>query len=65
MNKYNGDLPLVLNVPQLSKILGINKTSAYQLAKSKDFPSLKVGKRIIIPRDAFFEWLSREAWGSK
>lgn len=51
------DLPLCLKVADVSKVLGIGITYAYQLVKSKDFPKLTIGKRIIIPKEAFINWL--------
>ena len=46
------DLPLCLKVADVSKVLGIGITYAYQLVKSKDFPKLTIGKRII-PKTIF------------
>lgn len=54
------ELPFTLTVPQVAKIMGINQTAAYNLSKSEDFPCLKIGKRIVIPRDAFFRWLNSD-----
>ncbi len=62
MQTKQNELPLTLTVPEISKILRVNMTAAYALAKAKGFPSLKIGKRIIVPRDAFLDWLEREAW---
>lgn len=52
---------LTYSVREVSKILGIGITAAYQLAKSAGFPSLRVGKRILIPCQAFSEWLQNQA----
>lgn len=35
----------------------ISLPKAYELVKKKDFPTIKVGTRILIPVDAFKEWL--------
>jgi excisionase family DNA binding protein len=51
-------MPLFFNPRQLADILGICKNKAYKLALSKDFPSMRIGKRIIIHREKFVEWLS-------
>lgn len=56
-------MPLFFNPRQLSDILGICKNKAYQLARSKGFPSMRIGKRIIIHRDRFVEWLSENLDG--
>ncbi|QIZ07628.1 helix-turn-helix domain-containing protein [Priestia megaterium] len=55
--KFNaGDFPLTLRVEDLQKILRLSRASAYELTKQKGFPSIRVGRRILIPRDAFFKW---------
>jgi len=56
---------LVLRVIDIADILGISKSSAYQLVRQKDFPKVRIGKRIIIPRDNFFSWLNRQAQGGE
>ena len=54
------DLPLTLTVPEVSEILRINMSKAYELSHRKDFPSMKLGNRIVIPRDAFLRWMEKE-----
>ena len=45
------------NVKQLSQYLGIGMNTAYTLVKQKDFPSITIGKRIIVPKEQLDEWL--------
>lgn len=52
---------ITYNVKEVAKLLGINTTAAYELAKRKDFPAIRVGKRIIVPKEAFRSWLERAA----
>lgn len=47
----------MLSVIQVAEVLGISKTSAYELVHSDDFPSISIGKRLIIPKDKFIEWI--------
>ena len=54
------ELPLMLSVPQIADILGIGRTNAYELVKEKDFPSLKIGSRIVIPRDKLIQWIEEK-----
>lgn len=49
-----------LNVVEVAKMLGISRQSAYNLAKSEGFPSVRVGRRLVIPRDAFLLWLEKK-----
>ena len=46
-----------MSVQELSAQLGISPPKAYALAKSEGFPSVRIGTRILIPVDAFREWL--------
>jgi excisionase family DNA binding protein len=51
------NLPLALDVNDVAKVLGISKKNAYDLFHSKSFPSVKIGKRLLIPRAAFERWM--------
>ena len=46
-----------MSVKELSNNLGISLPKAYQLVKQPGFPVIHVGARILIPVDAFQEWL--------
>jgi excisionase family DNA binding protein len=50
------ELPLTLRVEEIAKIMRISKANAYELTRRPDFPCVKVGRRICIPRDAFLKW---------
>lgn len=51
---------LAMTVPDLQQALGIGRDAAYALANRADFPSIRVGKKIIVPREAFQRWLDRQ-----
>lgn len=51
------DVPLVLSVKQAARLIGVGYRPVYDLARTADFPALKLGNRIIIPRDALRAWL--------
>ena len=61
MSKYKSydELPLMLSVPEIAVVLGISRAAAYELARSKDFPSLRIGTRIVVPKDKFINWINR------
>ena len=46
-----------MSVQELSAQMGISLPKAYELVKSPGFPSIHIGTRILIPIDAFREWL--------
>ena len=56
---YN-DLPLTLNALDVAEVLGISRAAAYELVRSKGFPHMNIGKRILIPKDAFLEWIREQ-----
>lgn len=47
-----------LSVKELAQVMGIGENKARQLCKSKGFPCIKVGNRILIPITRFEEWLN-------
>lgn len=46
-----------MSVQELAMQMGISLPKAYELAKKPGFPSIRIGTRILIPIDAFREWL--------
>ena len=61
--KSYDDLPLFLNSDVVAKTLGIAPSSAYELMHEKDFPTLHVGKRIVVPKEAFIQWVEQHTEG--
>ena len=60
-NKYrdlNG-LPMTLWVEDLMPILGIGRNTAYQLIRSGQIRSVRIGRQIRIPREALLEFLRK------
>ena len=53
-------LPLSLNANDIAAVLGISRANAYTLMRSKGFPTLFIGKRMIVPRDKFIEWMDMQ-----
>jgi excisionase family DNA binding protein len=54
------ELPLVLSVPEMAAVLGISRTVAYDLARRKGFPSIRIGTRLIIPKENLMEWIQEQ-----
>lgn len=56
--KNTSELPMFLTVMDVANLLGISKSSAYELANEQGFPKLKVvAGRTIVPRDRLISWL--------
>lgn len=51
------DLPLTLDANDIARVLGVSKQNAYTLLHRKDFPSVQIGKRLIVPKPAFIKWM--------
>ncbi len=62
-NEYRSfdDLPLMLSVPELASVLGISRAGAYELVKEKGFPAMKIGSRILVPRDKLIDWIDAKS----
>ena len=55
--KNYDELPLFLNAATVAKVLGIAPSSSYELMHEKDFPALRIGNRIVVPKEAFIRWV--------
>ena len=53
----------MLSVKELATVLGISRTSAYELTKTKGFPSIKIGSRVVIPKEKLIEWIDKNTGG--
>lgn len=50
-------LPLALSAEDVAQVLGISRANAYNLMHSKGFPTIKIGKRMTVPKDKLIEWI--------
>ena len=58
-------LPLTLCAEHVAMALGISRAGAYTLLHSKGFPTIKIGKRLVVPRDKFIKWMEAQAGKTK
>ena len=58
--KNSSDLPLTLNAMDVAEALGISRAAAYTLAQSEAFPHMRIGKRILVPKEAFLRWIAEQ-----
>lgn len=56
-------LPLFLNANTVAQVLGVSISSAYELMHEKDFPTLRVGSRMVVPKEKFIAWVAQHAQG--
>lgn len=57
------ELPLFLNAELVGKVLGIAPSSSYELMHEADFPVLKVGSRMVVPKEKFIQWVEDHTQG--
>ena len=53
------ELPMMLNADQVSQALGISRAGAYQLMHTKGFPTLKIGKRMVVAEEKLLVWIEK------
>ena len=57
--KTYDELPLFLNAEIVAKVLGISISSTYELMHEASFPTLRVGSRMVVPKEKFIEWVEQ------
>lgn len=65
MYKNFEELPLFLNAKIVAKTLGVSPSTAYELMHEKGFPSLRIGSRIVVPKEKFQQWVEEQMGGAK
>ena len=61
--KDYSELPLFFNAELVAKVLGIAPSSSYELLHETDFPVLKVGSRMVVPKEKFIQWVEKHTQG--
>ena len=61
--KSYDDLPLFLNARMVAQVLGVSISSAYELMHETGFPALRIGSRIVVPKEKFCRWVDAQAGG--
>ncbi len=61
--KTYDDLPLFLNAKTVAEVLGVSPATSYELLHESDFPSLKIGNRIVVPKEQFIQWVEKHIAG--
>ena len=61
--KSYDELPLFLNSELVAKVLGVSPSSGYELMHEPDFPVLRVGSRMVVPKEKFIQWVEEHTGG--
>lgn len=59
---YN-ELPLFLNAETVAKVLGVSPSSGYELMHDPSFPILRIGNRMVVPKEKFIQWVEQSTTG--
>lgn len=62
--KSYDELPLFLNSELVAKVLGVSPSSGYELMHQPDFPVLRVGSRMVVPKEKFIQWVEEHTGGA-
>ena len=62
--KHYDELPLFLNAETVAKALGVSPSSGYELMHEKGFPALRIGSRIVVPKEKFLAWVEQNTRGA-
>jgi predicted DNA-binding transcriptional regulator AlpA len=54
-------LPIMLNANEIAQTLGISRAGAYELMNSDGFPTLRIGKRMMVSKEQFILWIQRRS----
>ena len=58
------DLPLFLNSATVAKVLGVSPSSGYELMHEPGFPVLRVGSRMVVPKEKCIQWMEEHTGGA-
>ena len=61
--KSYDDLPLFLNAKMVAQVLGISMAGTYELLHQKDFPVVKIGSRLVVPKEKLLAWVEKQVGG--
>jgi len=63
--KSYDELPLFLNANLVAQVLGVSQSSGYELMHEPGFPVLRVGSRMVVPKEKFIQWAEEQSGGAK
>jgi hypothetical protein len=57
------ELPLFLDAELVAKVLGVSPSSGFELMHEPGFPVLKIGSRMVVPKEKFIQWVEQNSGG--
>ena len=62
--KSYDELPLFLNARTVAQVLATSAAGAYELLHQDGFPVLKIGSRLVVPKEKFLSWVESQLGGA-
>ena len=56
-------LPLFLNANAVAQVLGVSISSASEPMHETGFPALRIGNRIVVPKEKLRQWVDTQTGG--
>jgi len=53
--------PLAVDIPEACRLTGLGRSKLYELLSAGEIPSVKVGKRRVVPVASLRQWLAKLA----
>lgn len=47
----------------VAQVLGVSISTAYELFHEPGFPTLRVGSRMVVPKEKFIQWVELQSGG--
>ena len=54
-------LPLTLCAEEVAQVLSISRANAYTLMHSRGFPTIKIGKRMVVAKEKLIAWIEAQS----
>ena len=61
--KSYDELPLFLNAEMVANVLGVSSTVCYEMMHAGKLPVLRIGSRLIVPKEKFLQWIEKNTSG--
>jgi excisionase family DNA binding protein len=59
------DERLVYTVPEAGRLLGLSRNGSYEAAKRGDIPTIRIGRRLLVPKVPFHRVIELTATGNE
>ena len=54
------DIPLFLDANEMVKVLGLSRSSVYEMLRADTFPAIIIGGRKLVRKEKLFAWLDEQ-----